>query len=221
MNASEPIPNSQPAQKSTAEGTPSLELGELLVKMAREGMGNAAVGLADMMGTTLTLTAPQVSLEAVSEIPEILGGPDNDAVGIYLQATGDFPGQILLVIPYANALELVDLLLGTPPGTTTELGNLERSALAEVGNLTGTFFLNAVASITGLDARPTPPAVMVDMVGAILDVIVANSGPLGDKVFMLRAGFTRDGQEVQANFWVVPDPSALTALMASGARNDH
>lgn len=192
---------------------------KLLNAMASEGISHAADGLADMTGQPLTVSQPQVSLVAVSQIPRMLGGPENEAVGIYLQSQGAMPGQMMLVIPYDKALELVDLLMCVPKGTTQHLGQLERSALAEVGNLTGTFFLNAIASMTGLDTRPTPPAVMVDMVAAILDIIVATTGALSDQVFMMRAAFIRDGKEVEANFWMVPDPSALTKLVERGFVN--
>lgn len=206
-----------PEMRASPETLEKIE--HLLNAMANEGINNAASGLADMMGAPLTVSQPQVSLVNVSQIPRMLGGPENEAVGIYLQSQGAMPGQMMLVIPYEKALELVDMLMGVPKGTTQHLGQLERSALAEVGNLTGTFFLNSIASMTGLDTRPTPPAVMVDMVAAILDIIVATTGALSDQVFMMRAAFMRNGKEVEANFWMVPDPSALTKLAERGFVN--
>ena len=86
----------------------------------------------------------------------------------------------MLVIPIQRALELVDLLMGQTIGTSKTFGSLERSALAEVGNLTATFFMNSVAKISGIGLRPTPPAVMVDMVGAILDIIIATTGGISE-----------------------------------------
>lgn len=46
----------------------------------------------------------------------------------------------MLIFPYERALKLVDLLIDEPEGTTQQLGTYERSALAEVGNLCGSFF---------------------------------------------------------------------------------
>lgn len=192
-------------------------LRSLLEVMADEGIHHAAKGLSSMVGETLTVTRPSARLVSMAEIPNLLGGPENEAVGIYLQAAGDIAGQIMLVLPFANAMELADLLMELPPGTTRQLGALERSALAEVGNLTASFFLNSLASSTGLAARPSPPAVMVDMVGAILDIIAAASGGVGEHVLMIEAAFLRRSQEVQANFWVIPDPVTLEAF----ARKDE
>jgi chemotaxis protein CheC len=109
-------------------------------------------------------------------------------------------------------MEIADMLLERTPGTTTELGQLERSALAEVGNLTGSFFLNAIAEITGISSHPTPPAVMIDMVGSILDVVIATMGDIGDEVLMFRAMFIRGDRSTKTDFWVLPDMVTLRKL---------
>jgi chemotaxis protein CheC len=185
------------------------KLVEILQIIANEGISNAAKGLSSMMGQALTVTQPQVKTVKVKEIPAILGGPEKEAVGIYLKAEGDMTGHFMLIVPLEKAYELVDMLMEQPLGTTTELGSMERSALAEVGNLTAAFFLNAVEAITHISARPTPPAVMVDMVGAILDIIVATTGGVGEHVLTFQATFACGGRKVDTDFWVIPDPATL------------
>jgi len=196
-------------------------LRELLQTMAAEGIGNAMKGFAGMVGQPIQVSQPQVRLVPVTDIPGLLGGPEKEAVGIYLRAYGEMAGQIVLVLAYTKALELVDLILGNPRGTVQSLGSLERSALAELGNLTGTFFLNAVAATTGFGSRPTSPAVMVDMVGAILDVVVATYGGVGKHVLLLQVAFLSAEREVQADFWVIPDPAALEGFAKRGRSHDQ
>lgn len=186
----------------------------LLRVLATEGIRSAAAGLSGMLGKAVVVSEPRVRLVPLTDIPTLLGGPEVEAVGIYLQIRGGWVGQIMLIMPHEKALELVDLLMELPPGTTDQLGQLERSALAEVGNLTGSFFLNAVAQRLGLDIRPSPPAVMVDMVGAILDIVAAVSGGVAEHVLMLEGSFLRQNREVAVDFWVIPDPAALAAFTA-------
>lgn len=119
----------------------------------------------------------------------------------------------MLIFPYERVLKLVDLLIGEPEGTTQQLGTYERSALAEVGNLCGSFFLSAVASMVGMEARPTPSAVMVDMVAAILDVIIAIAAGVVDHVMMLSTTFMHGRREEEASFWVILDPKVLNAFL--------
>ena len=181
----------------------------LLEVMAQDGIHRAAEGFSGMMGKNVTVSQPRARLVPFAELPNALGGPENEAVGIYLQMQGQMTGQVMLALPYAKALELVDLLMEVPTGTTQQLGSLERSALAEVGNITTSFFLNAIAASSGLDVRPSPPAVIVDMIGAIVDVIVATSGGVREKILMLEAEFVCEGRSVEANFWLIPDPATL------------
>jgi chemotaxis protein CheC len=188
------------------------QLYESLQAIAGEGMHNAARGFSDLLGHQVKVTQPNVRLVPILDIQKYVGGPDVEAVGIYLRAEGEMTGQIMLIIPYQKSLELVDLLMEQPEGTTKQLGSTERSALGEVGNLTATFFMNSVASRTGASIRPTPPAVMIDMVGAILDIIVASSGGISDHVLLLEANFTDDNRSVEASFWVLPDATTIKAL---------
>ena len=133
------------------------QLRPLLEIMAREGIHHAVEGLSEMTEQTITVTQPTVSLVPLNQIPNLLSGPENEAVGVYLRAEGEMAGQIMLIFPYEQALKLVDLPIGEPEGTTQQLGSYERSALAEVGNLCGAFLLNAVASLVGMETRPTSP----------------------------------------------------------------
>jgi chemotaxis protein CheC len=180
--------------------------------IAARGFTNSAKGLSMMIGQELSVSSPDVNMVPLADIAEILGGPENDAVGVYLRIEGDLSGQVMLVIPYQQALELCDMVMDSPNGTTQELGKMERSALSEIGNLTGAFFLNAIAELTNISSHPSPPAVMVDMVGSILDVVVATMGAISDQVLMFKAAFKIGERKLKADFWIIPDPITLDKL---------
>jgi chemotaxis protein CheC len=191
-------------------------LRSLLEVMAQDGIHRAAEGFSGMMGKKVSVSQPKARLMPFAELPYALGGPESEAVGIYLQMQGQMSGQVMLALPYTKALELVDLLMEVPTGTTQQLGSLERSALAEVGNITTSFFLNAISASSGLDVRPSPPAVIVDMIGAIVDIIVATSGGVREKILLIEAEFVCEGRSVEANFWMIPDPATLDAFSRQG-----
>lgn len=189
------------------------ELAPFLQIMANAGINRATESFASLVGVPLSVSEPEVKMVTLSEIALLLGGPEVEAVGIYLESTGELEGQIMLVMPYSNALQVVDFMMGEPLGTTKKIGEMESSALAELGNVTGTSFLNAIAALIGLTALPTPPATTVDMVGAILDIIISVVAEAGDEALMFSAEIsTADGDEI-ANFWMVPDPQIVEAFL--------
>lgn len=186
---------------------------EMLNTIASEGIKNAADGFSGMVGRRIEVSNPEIELVPLLTIPKIVGGLEDDAVGVYLRFEGDMIGQIMMIIPHQKALELVDLLMGLEKGTTKHLGSLERSALGELGNLCGTFFLNSIAKTVGASFRPSPPAIMVDMLGAILDIVVATAGGVNEHVLLMHANFMDGVRFVETDFWVIPDMKALNNLL--------
>jgi chemotaxis protein CheC len=81
--------------------------------------------------------------------------------------------------------------------------------LAEIGNMTLSYFLNATATLADAPEllQPSPPGVMVDMLGAILDVVVTSVGAVRDDMLIVDTGFGDAAGNVQGHFWVLPDPT--------------
>ncbi len=186
----------------------------ILFTLARLGVQHAVKGLSDMVGEQISATEPVLNAVPALKVPEFIGGLEKEAVGVYLRGTGQAAGQFMLILPIANALEFVDLLMGEPLGTCVELDDMGRSALAELGNMAGTFFLNAIAQLTGLETRPTEPAVIVDMVGAILTVVVATSASAVEEVIIINTSILNGERSTETIFWYIPDPRTMEILDA-------
>lgn len=178
-----------------------------------QGTANAISGLSQMLDLDIEVTTLVARKMPVMDTPDVLGGPEALTVGIYLSVTGAAGGHIFLVYPSSIALTLVDLLMGQPIGTTRSLEEMEASALAEMGNIMGSFFLNALADLTGLALHPSPPAVMMDMAGAILDAVLADILRESDDVLMVETKFGVQDQEISGLFLVMPSPDLLRVLL--------
>jgi chemotaxis protein CheC len=107
----------------------------------------------------------------------------------------------------------VDMLMGLPAGSTQSLGEMEESALGELGNIVGSSFLNALADATGLTLLPSPPSVMTDMAGALLDVITADILLTQDDGFVAKTAFHAPDRDISGQFFVIPTHALLTALL--------
>ncbi len=166
---------------------------------------NAARGLSGMVGLPITTGTSQARVLHFNEMVRHLGDPESEMVGIYLLLKGDLTGQAILILPLSSALHLADVLMDVPMGSSTILGDMERSALAEVGNLTVSYFLNAMASLTGQPLRPSPPAVMVDMLGALMDVVATPVAAVSDDLLIIETVLQDSEGALQARFWVLPD----------------
>ena len=179
------------------------------------GTSNAMSGLSQMIGQEIEVSSFSLRRVPVSSIPELVGGPEVMAVGIYLTVSGSANGHLMLMYEPKIACAFVDLIMGNPPQTTETPGEMERSALSEMGNVIGAFFLSALADATGLTLRPSPPVVMTDMAGALLDVVSADILLTQDDTYLAETTFTGEDREISGVFFVMPSEKLRDALLSA------
>ncbi len=190
-----------------------IQLGELV----GAAVDNVSRGLTEMFGEDIGVTALHIRTVPLVEVGGLLGDPEMEVVGIFLLAEGDMPGQLLLVMQIATAHSLCDSLLEQPEGTTTVLGEMEISALSEVGNIVGSFFLSALADRGGLRLQVTPPGLMCDMAGAAINLALAEIAMYADEVVVIDADFEHRGRQLPAWFLAFPrDPAHLRLMLGGG-----
>ena len=172
-----------------------------------EGVNNAIQGLSQMAGREVKVVQMDIKKVPVKDIPDQFGGPEALIIAIYLEIFGKANGHMVVVYKPDVAFGLVDLLLDQPTGTTTELTDMEYSTLGEVGNIMGSFFLNYLSDTTGQRLKPSPPAVMMDMAGAVLDSTLANILAYTDETYVVDTVFGTNDRRVSGTFMIIPDPS--------------
>ena len=154
----------------------------------------------------------------LSHLSMVAGDPERAVVAVYLGIRGGLHGHILMAYSESMALGLVDMLLDQPAGTTTELGDLEISALAEAGNVAGSCFLTTIADWAGLTLPPTPPVVIHEMCGAILDTLAGDLALQShEQAMVIDAQLSCDGQVVDASFLMFPGHQMIEKVGASQA----
>ena len=120
----------------------------------------------------------------------------------------------MLAISERNALELVDLVCDQPLGTSTELGEMERSCLQETGNIIVSSFVNSWAGWLNTPMDVKAPQFIYDLPGAVLESLVSDQGLLSDEVLLARTQFVVADRAVDWLLFVLPSPSTLRALEA-------
>lgn len=187
-----------------------------LQNLIHEALVHVSGGMTDMFGAEVVVRAMHVRTVPLPEVVSIVGNPELEVAAAHLQSEGQLPGHLLLMMPLATAFDLCDLLLEQPPGATTELGEMEASALGEIGNIVGSFFLNSIADRSGLRMQVTPPGVVSDMAGAIIDFALMEVAMYADEAVVIDATFEHGGRHLPAWFLAFPNPAYLAGLVAEG-----
>ena len=181
--------------------------------LVSRGIANSLSGLSQMVGQELSVTSLDLRQYPAKDAAMLLGGPENLVVGIYLTIFGDATGHLMLIHDPKIAFELIDIQMGLAAGTTQNLEEMERSVLGEMGNITGSFFLNALADASSLNLQPSPPAVMIDMAGAILGIALTKIMQEQDDVLVVRATFSAGSRRMDGTFMVLPTSDFMNVIL--------
>ena len=190
----------------------SLEL-DTLKEIGSIGTGNAATSLAALIGKPVRIQQPEVRIMEYNEAIEWIGGPEPITAGVLVGMSGQLSGIMLSV----QQLDFVNLVLESMMERTIkdymELGEIERSALTEVGNIMISTFINALSGLADLDIKLTVPAFTVDMQGAIMAVPMAEYGGQSNYIMTIGGNFICNGKEIPCRLLLSPDIRSLNFLL--------
>lgn len=193
---------------------------DVLKELGNIGAGNATTALAQLIGAKIDMSVPQVKLLDFNEIGELVGGEDELMVGIYLQVEGDVEGSMMFIQKKSSAAHLVNQLMSGFLGSTAEevanreFGEMESSAIKEIGNIITGAYLNALSSLTGLKIFPSVPQLGIDMAGALLSVPAIEFGFYADKILLVQTKFS-DDIEIDGYFILIPDMESYEKILKS------
>lgn len=193
---------------------------DVLKELGNIGAGNATTALAQMIGCKVDMSVPQVQLLEFNALGEAVGGEEEIMAGIYLQVEGDIEGNMMFIQKKASAAHLVNKLMGGMLGSTEEeivnreFGEMECSAIKEVGNIITGAYLNALSSLTNLKIFPSVPQLAIDMAGALLSVPAVEFGVFADKILLVQTKFS-DDVDLDGYFILIPDMESYQKILTA------
>ncbi|CAN5143193.1 chemotaxis protein CheC [soil metagenome] len=186
---------------------------DALREVANIGAGHAATALSQMTGVRIGVEVPKLQIVPLEETAEMVAGPDEVVAAVLMHMVGDLSGRTLLVFPEDSARRIAEILLKRPVGDVRNFGELERSALREVGNILAAAYMNALSDFLGLMLLPSIPSLAVDLCAAIVTTAYANFGHDRDRAMSIRTSFSMDSESVLAYFILLPDSESLDVIL--------
>lgn len=181
---------------------------DALRELANIGSGTASTALSTMLGRAVDISVPNAQALPFADAVEAIGPVEQEITGIVLGIVGDLDGTVLLLVPPADA-DAMCRMLGVDPADEFAL-----SALGEIGNVVGTSYINALVAMTGMAIEPTPPATATDMLGAIVESVLAGHAHTGDVALLLDSDLRVEGEDCSVSFLLVPDQGGVDLLLS-------
>lgn len=180
---------------------------DALRELANIGSGKASTALSMLLGRPVDISVPSARALSFADAVEATGDYELQITGIVLGIVGDLEGTVLLLISPQDA-DTVCEILGVEPGS-----EYAPSALGEVGNIVGSSYINALAEMTGMAIEPTPPGTATDMLGAIVQTVLAGQAHAGDIALMLDSELEVEGSDCSIAFMLVPSEDGVGELL--------
>lgn len=192
---------------------------DILNEVGNIGAAHAATAMGQLLERTVMISVPKVSLVDAGQLGALAGDPEALVAGVSFHVVGDASGRILLWLPRKAAVELVDVLLRNPAGTTKVLNDLGHSTVKETGNIMASAYLNGLSEFCGLLLLPSVPYLVFDISQAVIEQAAEGVERSSGKVLTVEIGFNAQGTGIAGKIFLFVDAGseAVLAENATGA----
>src|SRR5699024_9534510 len=83
---------------------------DVLREIGNIGAGNAATSMSKLINKKVDMQVPSVNIVGFNEVMELIGGPEEPIVAIYIHINGIAPGSVYFILSMDEANRLVDEL---------------------------------------------------------------------------------------------------------------
>ena len=186
---------------------------DCLQEMGNIGSGNAASSLSAMLGKTVTMHVPKISVLDYQAVIDVMGGPEKIITAILVTFKGDIKGMMIFLLENSFAEIVVNTFMGKQNIDVIRMDEADSSAVKEMGNIMAGAYLSALAAMAEFTIEMDPPSMSVDMMGAVMNAPMISLDEVGDKVLFIDEGFKIDNAEINADIILVPEMESLDILM--------
>ncbi|WP_274361460.1 chemotaxis protein CheC [Paenibacillus thermotolerans] len=188
---------------------------DVLKEVGNIGAAHAATALSTLLQRSVEMKVPSVNFLPFDQIAESAGGAEEVVAAVFLRVEGDAPGNMFFIVSAASAKRLLSGIAPESRSGDYQFSEMEISALSEIGNILAGSYLSSLGDFTTLRLAPSVPSLAIDMAGAILAYGLLQYGEMGDQALLIETAFYDDGDQVDGNFFFIPDPESYTIIFRS------
>lgn len=187
---------------------------DALREVGNIGAAHAATALSNMLKETILIDVTKSHIIGVEDLQHLFDSQEDIVAGIYMQVSGEGTHNLLMLFPFENALQLVDMFFNRPTGSTVSMSSRDESAIMEIGNVCACAYLNALSGLLDITLFPTAPGLAMDMLGAVLEFPILEIGMREEYVVIIQTEFIQNSTRFNGYFLFMPDTGVKNAIMS-------
>jgi chemotaxis protein CheC len=181
---------------------------DALKEVANIGMGNSITSLSKLINRKVNIHVPDLKIEKIEDVPEIVGSPEEPVVGTIVGLRGNFMGYIAIIFPEESAEKISQIVMDSDDVDLQS--EMTLSMMGEVGQILAGSYSSAISDFFGINTSITIPYTNYDMVAAIMDNLLIEMSIEVDYAIVFDTEFTiKDEHKVRGSFLTMFDKSLL------------
>lgn len=194
----------------------SIELNEdnlfLLREILETAARKSAESISKMLGTSVNTEILNIYTNPMDLVEKEIE-KENLGIILYSELKEGEGGISLFVMDEKSAMKISGRLLGKSDEASKDLGNDERSALREIGNILLGNFLAEIGDYFDIPILHTPPELKHDMIGVYLENLLSYSEGLESNAIMSEVKIAARGVGVKGRYILLPSDTLTEDFM--------
>jgi chemotaxis protein CheC len=185
---------------------------DALAEFINVGVGRAAAALNELISSHVELSAPQIHVLTLDELPRALGGMGQETVSsVQMNFRGSLDGSAFLIFPQASALKLVTLLTGDE-SPADDLDTIRSGALTEVGNI---LINSVVGTLSNVLARPLHYSLPVYAEEPVVGLLRAQHQEERPLILLAKTSFLTRQMQIEGNLLLLFEVRSFDSLLSA------
>ena len=184
-------------------------------RMAEQGANEVAKTATTLTGIETSVDIRRLNFVSLETIPEEFSS--EMLVGVAFEFDGTPSGYLLFLFDEDSAHEIVDAMIPQSAVTDSDsdsetqpaFGEMEISAIKELGNIMASGFLDGWANVLDTTIDHSTPEFIHDIGAAVVDPVIIQLGESQDYAFVFDTKVVADGREFDCDIYVIPDENDL------------
>lgn len=187
---------------------------DVMCEIGNIACGHLITSLSNFACADFRITVPDMEFVGYDALPDRLGDMEQLTVSVLLELQGDIEGLFVFLAEPEFASAILEKI-GAGPMCAETFGEdaMRDSALAELGNIMCSAYVDALCEFTGLDAKISVPIIAYDMLGSILTLPLARFAAEDAGIIYVKNSFCEEEGKCGGTVLLMPDERSVAAVM--------
>ena len=177
---------------------------DALKELGNIGAGHAATSLSQLLDRTIEISVPKVYIVKISEILKALNRKADEIIKSVVIGLNDIEkivGFLFFIFPNNVDKKIAEIMMVGE--------DMLDSALAEVGNILGSSFCDALSEFLDIVLMPTTPKLVKDYILSVLDELLAQIATRSTQLIIFETQLKDEYNVVELDIILVPSETLM------------